>query len=208
MAGNLTTQRRHLRRGQRCRRARHQRLHRRRGRPLPGSGIYTVNGYVALGNGGGGDVSNCPTSGTTTGLTALGVTLVISGTSTVTCGGTTSAFCLGAGYSTSILTAPTSSSTLGSTTAGLAVIGPQSSTNTGAATFTSGATNTRISGAFYFPNGQVNMSGGATLHDTVDSNACLELIGSQVTLTAGGAVGTTCTGLGGGGSGATVALVQ
>ena len=27
-----------------------------------GSGIYTVNGYVALGNGGGGDVSNCPTS--------------------------------------------------------------------------------------------------------------------------------------------------
>ena len=45
-----------------------------------GSGIYTVNGYVALGNSGGGDVSNCPTSGTTTGLTGLGVTLVISGT--------------------------------------------------------------------------------------------------------------------------------
>ena len=45
-----------------------------------GSGIYTVNGYVALGNASGGDVSNCPTSGTTTGLSGLGVTLVISGT--------------------------------------------------------------------------------------------------------------------------------
>ena len=92
-----------------------------------GSGIYTVNGYVALGNASGGDVSNCPTSGTTTGLSALGVTLVISGTSTTSCGGTTSAFCLGAGYNTVKLTAPTSSSTLGSATAGLAVIGPQSS---------------------------------------------------------------------------------
>ena len=173
-----------------------------------GSGIYTINGYVALGNSSGGNVSNCPASGVTTGLNASGVTLVISGASTVTCGSTSSAFCLGAGYSSVILTAPTSSSTLGSSTAGLAVIGPQSSTDTGAATFTSGATSTQISGAFYFPNGQVYMSGGATLHDTVDSNACLELIGTQVTLTAGGAVGTTCTGLGSGSSGATVALVQ
>ncbi|HTV45628.1 MAG TPA: hypothetical protein VMF05_09960 [Stellaceae bacterium] len=171
-----------------------------------GSGIYTVNGYVALGNSSGGDVSNCPTSGTTTGLDAAGVTLVISGISTVTCGSTTSAFCLGAGYSDVTLTAPSSGST-----ASLAVIGPQSASDTGAATFTSGATNTRISGAFYFPNGQVYMSGGATLQDTVDSDACLELIGTQVTLTAGSALGSTCTGLGSGSSGntgGTVSLVQ
>jgi hypothetical protein len=177
-----------------------------------GAGIYTVNGYVALGNGSGGDVSNCPTSGTTTGLTGLGVTLVLSGTSTVTCGSISSAFCLGAGYSTVNLTAPTSSSTLGSTTAGLAVVGPQTSSYTGAATFTSGATNTRISGAFYFPNGQIYMSGGATLHDTNSADAsfsCLELIGTQVTLTAGSALGSTCSGLGGSSSGgASVALVQ
>ncbi len=173
-----------------------------------GSGIYTVNGYVALGNSSGGNVSNCPTSGTMTGLNGTGVTLVISGTSTVTCGSTTSAFCLGAGYSSVILTAPTSSSTLGSTTAGLAVIGPQSSSDTGAATFTSGATNTQISGAFYFPNGQIYMSGGATLEDTGNSSACLELIGTQVTITAGGALGSTCTGLGSGSTGTTVSLVQ
>jgi hypothetical protein len=93
-----------------------------------------------------------------------------------------SAFCLGAGYSTVNLTTPTSSSTLGSGTAGLAVIGPQSFSNTATTVFTSGATNTRISGAFYFPNGAVSMSGGATLHDTVDASTCLMLVASQVTL--------------------------
>jgi hypothetical protein len=174
-----------------------------------GSGIYTVNGYVAAGNGSGGDVSGCPTTGTTTGLTALGVTLVISGASTVSCGATASAFCLGAGFSTVKLTAPTSSSALGSSTAGLAVIGPQSSSNTATAAFTTGATNTQISGAFYFPNGAVTMSGAATLSDSVDASACLMLIGSQVTLSNGSAAGTTCVGLGsattGGGA---VALVQ
>jgi hypothetical protein len=180
-----------------------------------GAGIYTVNGYVALGNSGGGDVSGCPTSTTVpaTGLLApppsgsgsgSGVTLVVSGASTVSCGGTTSAFCLGAGYSHVTLTAPTS----GSTTS-LAVIGPQSIGNTAAAAFTTGATNTRISGAFYFPNGPVTMSGAAALHDTVDANACLELIGSQVSLNNGSAAGTSCVGLGSGTSlGTTVSLVQ
>jgi hypothetical protein len=173
-----------------------------------GSGIYTVNGYVALGNGGGGDVSNCPASGTTTGLTGLEVTLVVSGASTVSCNSIASAFCLGAGYSTVNLTAPTSSSTLGSSTAGLAVIGPQSSSNTAAAVFTSGATNTRVSGAFYFPYGAINMSGAAALRDTVDTNKCLMLIGSQVTLANGSAAGSTCTGFGGSSSGTIVSLVQ
>ena len=173
-----------------------------------GSGIYTINGYVALGNGSGGDVSNCPTSGTTTGLTGLGVTLVVSGASTTTCDSLASAFCLGAGYATVKLTAPTSTSTLGSSTASLAVIGPQSSSNTAAAVFKNGATNTQVSGAFYFPNGQIYMSGAATLHDTVDTNACLELIGTQVTSTAGSALGSTCTGLGSGSTGTTIGLVQ
>jgi hypothetical protein len=173
-----------------------------------GAGIYTVDGYVAFGASGGGDVSNCPTSGTTTGVTALGVTLVLGGASTVSCGGTTSAFCAGSGYNTIKLTAPTSSSTEGSSTAQLAVIGPQTSTITAGATFTSGASNTQVSGAFYFPNGPIDMSGSATLHDTVDSGACLELIGSQVTASAGTAAGSTCSGLGSGSSATNVGLVQ
>jgi hypothetical protein len=166
-----------------------------------GAGVWTINGYVAVGNGGGGDVSNCPTSGTTTGLTALGVTLVVSGVSTTSCGGTTSSFCLGAGYSTVDITAPTSG-----TTEDLAVIAP--STDTAAAAFTTGATNTRVSGAFYFPDAPITMTGAAALHDTVDAGACLQLIGSQVTLSNGSAAGTTCTGLGESSSGSTVALVQ
>lgn len=174
-----------------------------------GSGIYTIDGYFALGASSGGDVSNCPTTGTTTGLSALDVTLVIAGASTVTCNGVaTSAFCLGAGYSTVDLTAPTSSSVLGSSTASLAVIGPQSSTNTAAAAFTTGATNTQISGAFYFPNGPVTMSGAASLHDTIDASPCLELVGSQVTLGGGAADASTCVGLGGGSLGTAVSLVQ
>jgi Putative Flp pilus-assembly TadE/G-like len=170
-----------------------------------GAGIYTINGYVALGNGGGGDVSNCPTTGTTTGLTALNVTLVVSGATTTTCNGVaSSAFCLGAGYSTVDLTAPSSGATTN-----LAVIGPQSSSNTSVAAFTTGATNTRVSGAFYFPNGAVTMSGAAALQDTVDVGACLELIGSQVTLGGGSAAASSCTGLGGTGTlGTTVTLVQ
>jgi hypothetical protein len=164
-----------------------------------GAGIYTVDGSVSLGNGGGGDASNCPTSGTTTGLTALGVTIVVggarittpSGASPVSCGSISSTFCVGAGYNTVKLTAPTSGST-----AQLAVIGPQTTTDTAGATFTSGASNTQISGAFYFPNGPINLSGAATLHDTVDTGACLELIGTSVTASAGTSTGSSCSGLG------------
>lgn len=111
-----------------------------------GSGIYTIDGYFALGKSSGGDVSSCPAAGTTTGLNALAVSLVISGTSSVTCNGTVaSAFCLGAGYSTVNLTAPGSGST-----DGLAVVGPQSSSYTAGAAFTTGASNTRISGLSIF----------------------------------------------------------
>ena len=73
-----------------------------------GSGIYTVYGYVAVGNGGGGDVSNCPTSGHNDWPDGTECHSRHSGTSTVTCGGTTSAVCFGAGYSTVDLTAPIS----------------------------------------------------------------------------------------------------
>jgi hypothetical protein len=82
-----------------------------------GSGISTVNGYINLGSGGGGDVSDCSTVGTTTGVTGLDVTPVVSSASTVSsCGSSsvTSAFCLGSGFDTVKLTAPSSTSTLGS----------------------------------------------------------------------------------------------
>lgn len=175
-----------------------------------GGGVYTIAGFVSMGNGGGGDVGNCPSSGVTTGLNGIGVSLIIGGNATVSCGRLTAAFCLGAGYSTVSLVAPTSSSMLGANTAGLAVVGPTSSTNTAGAVFTSGATNTRISGVFYFPYGPINLSGAAALHDTVDSSACLEMVGSQISVNAGSMIGSVCKGLETtmGGTSSGIAIVQ
>ncbi|HEV2365157.1 MAG TPA: pilus assembly protein TadG-related protein [Caulobacteraceae bacterium] len=157
------------------------------GGTILGAGVYTVHGYISLGGNGGGDVTCW---GSDVGMYGAGVTLVTDGSSLPSSGSCAgAAFCLAAGYDNVTLTAPSSG-----TTAQLAVIGPQSTTNTATATFTEGASNTSVSGAFYFPNGPVNLSGAATLGN--GSGQCLELIGSQVTLAGGSAVASTCVGSG------------
>ncbi|MDR3513728.1 MAG: hypothetical protein P4L73_18990 [Caulobacteraceae bacterium] len=162
-----------------------------------GAGVYTVTGYVALGANGGGDVT-C--NGTSVGMAGTGVTFVIGGASTPSSGSCSGqAFCLAAGYSNVTLTAPTTG-----TTANLVVIGPTSTANTAGAAFAEGASNTSLSGAFYFPNGPVTLSGGSSVGS--GSGQCLELIGSQVTLTGGTTAASTCVGAGS--TGATVKLVQ
>ncbi|HLY06231.1 MAG TPA: pilus assembly protein TadG-related protein [Rhizomicrobium sp.] len=144
-----------------------------------GSGIYTVANYVSLGGSNGGNVTCW---GTSTGVSGSNVTMVIGGSSLDASG---HAFYVGAGYSTVTLTAPT----LGSTQ-NLAVIGPTSSGNSGTAVFTEGATNTSISGAFYIPNGAISLSGAASLGN--GSGQCLELIGSQISLSGGSSLGSIC----------------
>ena len=167
-----------------------------------GAGTYTVAKYVGIGVSGGGDVS-C--NGVTVGVSAAGVTFVIGATSTVTCAdGSNQAFCIGAGYAHVTITAPTSGSMQG-----FAVIGPTGGSTAGA-DFSNGASNTRISGVFYFPNGPITESGAASVGDTA-SGDCLEMVGSEITLSGGSAVGTTCVtgGSGGsGGSGSRITLVQ
>ena len=152
------------------------------GGTILGSGVYTVTGYVDLGGAGGGDVT-C--NGATVGMSGTGVTFVIGG-STLPASGTCSgqAFCLAAGYNNVTLTAPTGSAT----TAGLVVVGPAS--RTGGATFAEGASNTSLSGAFYFPQGAVTLSGGASVGG--GTGQCLELIGAQVTLSGGTAAASNC----------------
>ncbi len=167
------------------------------GGTILGAGVYTVHGYISLGGNGGGDVSCW---GSTVGMYGSGVTFVTDGSSTPgsgTCSG--EAFCVGAGYGHVTLISPTTGAT-----ADLAVIGPQSPSNTTGATFAEGASNTSISGAFYFPNGPVSFSGAAALGGGVGN--CLELIGSQVTLAGGSAVASTC--IASGGSTAMAVLVQ
>lgn len=147
-----------------------------------GGGIYTIYNYLALGSGGGGAVT-C--GGQSIGIKASGVSLIIGGNATVTCGSSV-AFCITGGYTNVTLTAPT----IGST-ANLAVVGPTVSTNTAGAILTAGASGAAITGAFYFPYGTFTMGGGAS----VGGGGCLELIAAQIAITQGTAVGSTCVGL-------------
>jgi hypothetical protein len=146
-----------------------------------GAGIYTVTGYVSVGGGGGAST-----------LHASGVTLVIGGSTTPssgTCSGM--AFCA-ASASNITLTAPTSGATQD-----LAVIGPTSTGNTAGALISS-AGSSSVSGAFYIPNGAVSVTSASGLGG--GTGQCLELIGSQISVSSASAVGSTCTGLGGSGS--------
>ena len=152
------------------------------GGTILGSGVYTITGYMDLGGGAGGDVT-C--DGTSVGMSGSAVTIVLGGSSlpsSGTCSG--QVFCVAAGYGHVTLTAPTGTAT----TAGLVVVGPASST--GGATFAEGASNTSLSGAFYFPQGAISLSGGASVGG--GTGQCLELIGTQVTLSGGTAAASNC----------------
>jgi hypothetical protein len=159
-----------------------------------GSGVYTVSGYVAFGNNNGG----CSSPGSVSGSN---VTFVIGANPAAPTGTTCAgqAFCVTAGFGNVNLTAPTSE-----TAEDLLVIGPTSTPNTAGANVSEGG-NATLSGAFYFPNGSVTMSGSGTISS---GGGCLELIGSQVTLSGGSAATSSCAGLGGGSLGTTVTLVQ
>jgi hypothetical protein len=165
-----------------------------------GAGAYTVYKYMWFGANGGGDVT-C--GGSTVGVYGSGVTLVVGGNS-ISSSGTCAndAFCEAAGYGHVTLTAPTSGSTNG-----LLVVGPISSSDTNGASFAEGATGTSMSGVFYMPYGAVSLSGGASVGN--GTGQCFEVIGSQVTLSGGSELASSCNVPGSSGSGgATVALVQ
>lgn len=162
-----------------------------------GAGIWTVSDYVAFGNSNGGDVT-C--GGTSIGVDGSDVTIVVGATTTPSSGSCVGqGFCVASGFSNVTLTAPTSG-----TMEDLAVIGPTSLSNTAGASFTEGASNTNITGAFYFPHGPVSLSGGAS----VGSTGCLELIGSDVSLSGGTTLASACAGLNATQIGQGVALVE
>lgn len=157
-----------------------------------GAGRYTIDGYMALGASGGGNVT-C--DGETIGVLARDVTIVLSGKTTPVSGSCAGkAFCIGAGYGSVVLKAPTSGSMMN-----LAVIGP--SANTSGATVTEGG-NAQISGAFYFPKGPVTLSGGAAVSGGADE--CLQLIAAQLTLSGGAKAFSSCKTDGGSGGGSKI----
>jgi Flp pilus assembly protein TadG len=155
------------------------------GGTILGSGNYTVTGYVALGANGGGDVTCW---GTNVGISGTDVTFAIGANTTISsgaCAGT--AFCVGSGYGNVTLKAPTSGAT-----AKLLAVGPTGANATAGALFTQGASNQHLVGAFYFPKGPISLSGGASASS--GSGACLQVVGSQVTLSGGTALATACLG--------------
>jgi hypothetical protein len=165
-----------------------------------GAGMYTVTGYVGIGVSSGGNVT-C--NGVSEGVQASGVTFVIGASDTISsCNGvsTATSFCVSAGYNSVNIVAPTSSTAAG--LEGFAVIGPpvnntstvegaQSPNPTAGASFGAGASGTKISGAFYFPDGPVTMSGAATVGDT-SAGDCLEMIAQTITMSGGTATGSSC----------------
>lgn len=147
-----------------------------------GSGIYTIDGCLHLGAVDGGLVW-C--QGQNVSMNALGVSFVLSGkgapSQNQNCNGA-AAFCAANGYSSMQLTAPSAGPF-----ADLSVIGPWSPDTDAGASFGGGASGSRISGAFYFPNGPVTMSGGASA-----GGDCLQIIGASVSMTGGTTTATEC----------------
>jgi hypothetical protein len=161
-----------------------------------------LNGYFAAGAAYGGDVS-C--NGSMVGVNASNVSIAVSGASLISGGSCNGmSFCINAGFSNVTIKAPTSG-----TFANLAVIGPQSASIKGGVSIAEGASNTGISGLFYFPNGPLTISGAASIGN--GSGDCLQIIASQISLSGSGRA-TTSQCASGSGSGSpsssTIGFVQ
>lgn len=163
-----------------------------------GDGVWTIDGYMALGAAGGGG-GGC--NGTTISVVGNSVNIMLSGIATPGSGSCQGkVFCIAAGYSGVVLKAPTTGAL-----AQLAVIGPQSSSYSGGALFSEGGSGAKVNGAFYFPNGTVTLSGGASAADT--AGGCFQVVGTSVTLTGGTTLASACVS-GAGGSGGSIKRVQ
>jgi Flp pilus assembly protein TadG len=165
-----------------------------------GSGLYAVSGYVAIGANGGGSVS-C--NGTTVGVSGVDVTLAMAGSQAISGGSCNGfVFCIGGGFDKVTLSAPTAAS---SPYKNLVLVGPTTSSSAAGASISEGASGTGFGGAFYFPNGPLLMSGGATIGNL--AGQCLQIVATQVTLTGGTKV-TSSNCFSGAASSAIVTLVQ
>ena len=140
------------------------------GATVLGGGTYTVTGAVLLGVNGAADAM-C--NGTSQGVAASGVTFVVGGGLGVPLSGPCAleAFCVAPGYNNVVVTAPTSG-----LLAKVAVIGP--ALNASGALFSSGLSNTSLSGLFYVPLGLVDISGGVGVGSGLGQ--CLELVVGQL----------------------------
>lgn len=163
-----------------------------------GAGLYVVDGYMHMGGNGGGSAS-C--GGATISIHAPDTTFLVSANGTAPSGWECrdQAYCVSAGYSNIRMTAPGTGPFVD-----MAVIGPLDPAQADGALFTAGASGAVVSGAFYFPNGPITASGGASASG--GSGGCLQLIGSEITLSGGTSLASECEIPQSGGSGRVVIL--
>lgn len=158
-----------------------------------GNGTYTVTGYFWMGASNGGSAT-C--KGQTISVRGDAVTIIINGANVPGSGNCANqAFCVGAGYSNIVLSAPSTGAYTD-----LVIVGPQASSNSSGATFKEGASGGKLSGAFYFPNGPIQMTGGA---GASGGATCLQLVATWISLSGGTSAASECQVGGnlGGGSG-------
>ena len=144
-----------------------------------GAGLYAIADKFWVGANSGGDVT-C--SGAQVGVSGSNVTIAVAGSSsmavTAPSGAGSNVFVIGAGFSHVALSAPSSG-----TYQDVAIVGPLSTSVTGGAVLIEGAAQTTVGGAFYFPNGPLALSGGASIGSSIGQ--CLEIVASQITLSGG-----------------------
>ena len=139
------------------------------GATVLGAGTYTLTGAVLLGVNGAADAV-C--NGSSQGVTASGVTFVTGGTGAPLTGPCAlKAFCVAPGYNNVVVTAPTDG-----LLAKVAVVGP--ALNASGALFSSGLSNTSLSGLFHVPLGLVDVTGGVGVGSGLGQ--CLELVVAQL----------------------------
>ncbi|MFT5742169.1 MAG: Flp pilus assembly protein TadG [Paracoccaceae bacterium] len=147
-----------------------------------GAGVYTIDGYLHLGPGA---AVHC--AGADISFQAIDTAIILSGQGADSAGPQcrNQAFCSTSGYQSMRITASTTGPF-----AKVAIIGPLDTAVTYGASMHSGGFEGEISGAFYFPNGPISLSGGANVSGGAD--ACLQLIGSTVTLSGGATAASDC----------------
>lgn len=163
-----------------------------------GAGTYAIDGYLHLGGNGG---SSAPCGGERISIKAENTTFLIAANGPEPKGGNCrdQAFCVTGGYSDVNFTA-----TRSGPYADMAFIGPLDPTRTEGALFAGGADGSEVSGAFYFPNGPIATSGGASA--TAGADRCLQMIGSEFSLSGGTSVASECDLPGSAGQGRVVLL--
>jgi len=144
-----------------------------------GGGTFTVNGELDVASNGGGTVTAPAASFIASGLIAFG-----------------------AGFNSVTVTAP---SAITSATEGSISTVALASQSSGTSTVESGATDTAVTGAVYFPNGPLTVTGGGNING---AGNCLQVVAQSIAVSAQGSLSTNCSSLGVAAGVGSVTLVQ